>query len=350
MKFTGNLIRFLRSRQGLSHSLQFASLFSTSSSTATYSKQTLFPFIKLVHPDLFALHGAKIRMTNLACVQTIYELFEGLEEIERKTSSTGYQQDILIQRPLKVAYELTCYLRSTEQAAASPPPPPRPINFTFRPPMPLTRPHSISSQDIQKSLHHVNLSLSSFFADVGLETVLPLTNPSTTSPSEGPDSPIPTLSTRQLHSLSSSLDCIVFDRSVSARHFGPVSSLRVGPYPPSHSFAGKRSVQRLQAEVSKFIASGRVLVQGLEVGEELAGIERLKQFLLDYGEVLGFSSAAWGDVVLVLYLPAHTVTKNNGGIVCETRDGMVVVKVPVGFKSRALLEAMRVGVPACKMG
>ena len=97
--------------------------------TAFGAKQALLPFIKLIHPDMFALAAPQVKVANLRCVQTVYELWEALGHVEQ--SSAG--KDFTLPKPLRPAYELTCYVRGGEGAE------PQRVVFTLQTPPALTR-------------------------------------------------------------------------------------------------------------------------------------------------------------------------------------------------------------------
>jgi len=270
---------------------------------------------------MFAQHDLGVRQANLQCVQSLNELWDALGELEKRTLDGT--AEIFIRNPLKPMYDLYCFTKSDavagtgsgESVAV------RRVALTLRPPLELTRQHGISSPSAQKSLARVTQLLVSFFVDAGVpKDALPvLESPASASSvsggrSEADSQPLP--SRRQLDAANAQMDAIVFDRAVSARHFAAAtpafkSALASTPSPSAASILSrKRASQSLQQSCDAYLRSGRVLVQGLELHEEAAALDRLRAFLLDYGGVLNFSHQAWAAVVVVL---AKTPPQADGG-------------------------------------
>jgi len=344
----------------------------TAGTAAFGAKQALLPFIKLIHPDMFALAAPQVKVANLRCVQTVYELWEALGHVEQ--SSVG--KDFTLPKPLRPAYELTCYVRGGEGAE------PQRVVFTLQTPPALTRQQSLSVSVARIALRQVKKQLSGYFIAAGAPEVLPVPKPDETEYGDGDggddgsrgrslDSVFPTPSPRQAKSLNAQLDAILFDRHVSARHHStPYSSiLSSSPYPSARSLAQKRTTKLLDAHVQSFMRSSQLLVRGLAPEEELAAVQRLRQFLLDYGQVLGFSHATWGSVVLLLHKPdgakpsgaagaaagegekdaasaQHEQVLARKGFQCDKRsDGLFLVHIPHRFREGDLLEFLRLKLP-----
>ena len=337
----------------------------TSASAAVFgTKQALLPFIKLIHPDMFALATPQVKVANLRCVQTVYELWEALGTIEQ--GSAG--KDVSLPKPLKPAYELTCYVRGGKGAE------PQRVAFTLQTPSALTRQQSLSVSIARNALRQVKKQLSNYFISAGAPDVLPASKLDEIEDGDGDDGRgrtidalFPTPSPRQAKTLNAQLDAIVFDRHVSARHHSaPYSSiLSSSPYPSARSLAQKRTTKLLDSHVQSFMRSSQLLVRGLAPEEELAAVQRLRQFLLDYGQVLGFSHAAWGSVVLMLHKPddaakpkpagaagdetkeaSHERVLARKGFQCDKRsDGYFLVHIPHRFRDGDLLEFLRLSLP-----
>lgn len=128
-----------------------------------------------------------------------------------------------------------------------------------------------------------------------------------------------------------------------------------------------QSQQLLRQHCETFLRSGQVLVRGLELHEEADAIERLRGFLLDYGEVLRFSPGAWANVVVVLTKPEAQMAgaeqqqrqqqrqpgagepkrkKTRGRYDCQAQaGGAQVLTVPHNFRTGELLEHLRTSLP-----
>jgi hypothetical protein len=255
----------------------------------------------------------------------------------------------------------------------------------------------VSSASARHALDAVQQPLFSFFLDIGVPSdAMSVLDPKVTSSGSPSGASRRVSSERErddlgtfgrsptkgdFSSVTAELESIVFDRAVSARHFRPPRAGHSIPLPwplptvaataglGSKSSVGensKKSARKSSAEgglllqqIEAFLRSGQVLVQNLELEEEAAVMDRLKQFLIDYGDILRFSYAAWAPVVVVLTKlkttsngVAGTDTGAKSGrrrsrerFNCQVKDGAYIVSVPYDFRVGDLLEYLRSHLP-----
>lgn len=297
-----------------------------------YTKRALLPFIKLVHPDIFARQRDEVKRANLACVQNMNELWDTLGGIEKQTLTGG--SSVFIRTPLKPVYDLYCFAKFSSESET------RSVAMTLRPPHELTKQHSISVADARRALATMMKPMISFFSKVGVSRdALPFSDReeagvissgkqrcADSSSRDGAMSP------RQP---SSPMDAIVFDRAVSTHHH----LRRFRPNPTTFSS------QTLLAQCEGFLRSGHVLVSGLVIEEEQAALDKLKCFLLNYGDVLNFSCTSWADVMVVLTKPleskicAGQSRFGNGRYECKAYEGrpLRILSVPHDFREKEFL-------------
>jgi hypothetical protein len=132
----------------------------------------------------------------------------------------------------------------------------------------------------------------------------------------------------------------------------------------------KLRMRATESDVDQYIAGGKLLVKGVPLTEEMEAVERTRQFLVDYHQVLNFAPHTWADTVLVL-LPKFTkpinakqqantsvralqlegADNNREGFRYETikvsdKRSVHVVSAPLNFKPKLLLEYMGLHLPA----
>lgn len=326
----------------------------SAASVAVYKRANLLPLIKRIHPDMFATHVPAVRAANLACVQSMLELWDALGEME---SQALLQPSVQIRRPLKPRYDLECFVKADpgpSTPSPSPSSPLRRVSFRLNTPECLTRLQSLPLPSAGQSLKAMQRQLSDFFAAAGL-VAAPVEARGTQGQEEGEEGHEGDgWGPAAAHS-PASLDAVLFDRAVQR----PLS-----PFSPSSSSSSRARRERQRDEVDAWMGGGNVLVRGLGAEEEFQAMDRLRAFLLDYGGVINFSAAGWKAVVLVLGAEGagkagegkerKESKEGTGKERKEGREGRCypvrelqgayVVEVPAAFKAGRLLETVRTGL------
>lgn len=298
-----------------------------------YTKRAFLPFIKLVHPDKFARQRDEVKRANLACVQNMNELWDTLGGIEKQTLTGG--TSVFIRTPLKPVYDLYCFAKFSSESET------RSVAMTLRPPRELTKQHSITVADAHRALAAIMKPMKSFFSKVGVSRdALPFIDGeeagvlssgnrrcADSSSRNGSASPRP--------KPSSPMDAIVFDRALSTHHF---RRFRSSP--------ATFSSQTLLIQCEGFLRSGHVLVSGLHLEEEQAALDKLKCFLLNYGDALNFSRTSWADVMVVLTKSLESKIcaeqsrfGNHGRYNCQAHKSRAlrILSVPHDFREKEFL-------------
>lgn len=116
---------------------------------------------------------------------------------------------------------------------------------------------------------------------------------------------------------------------------------------------GKRSKRYQSFEVDTFIKNGNVMVKNLSASEELIALGRLRQFLLDFGELLNFRSDRWGKAIFIIESADEVMDRYRSGkkrptFAYNLKDSFHIVTIPAKFNARALLEHLRLHIPYTK--
>jgi hypothetical protein len=147
-------------------------LFSSSlSSPSSFSRRTLSPLIKCIHPDMFAQELPLIQQTNLSCLMALNEMCDSIDSLKLQAGSNMIE----ISKPLLKSYTLDCYLKiqsksletetqgSQEQTDdtdnTSHPSTPVAIQVILKTPLALCSRQRLSHLSIQKALRNLFLQL-----------------------------------------------------------------------------------------------------------------------------------------------------------------------------------------------
>ena len=303
---------------------------------------------------MFATHAPDVRAANLSCLQVMLGLWDALDEIETQASR---QLSVHVRRPLKTQYDLECFIKTppppapfltgpTAAPTTHPPPAPavRRVTFRLRTPEALTLLQSLPPASAALSLQHIERQLREFFVSAGVAAIK--TDAAQEQEQDGKGAAAAGLWGLEKGLSEASLDAILFDRAVQRAH-APVSAF--SSLALSSTSASKRRKILTSRDVESYVKSGNLLVRGLSPEQEFKAVERLKEFLRDYGMMLNFSLGGWRRVVLVLVEgggssgSSSTSKKVDGYMVSEVK-GVYVVEVPIAFKTKILLESLRTGL------
>jgi hypothetical protein len=312
------------------------------------NRKLLRPFIKHVHPDVFALESEAIRFTNMQCIQNLNELWDSIENIS--SSSGGNTVDI--RNPLRKEYNLSFHVKMKSGNEAGSVVSPK-YKATVQIPLALRQRQAIGSKAFEADMNVVLLEQGKLFHLIGIE------NPWFTEPVKKNN---PTYSDDSSGHMTNALHLRLFERfaAASQRHLRYENEEHVSL---ASIFSEQKGISRkkkgprdkgLQAfEVDLFIKNGNVLVKNLSVAEEFAAMGLLRQFLIEFGELLNFRTDRWFAVIFVIEsttdLDRYSTSKKAPALSYEKKDSFHIVKISPKFKPRALLEHLRVYIPFTKM-
>ena len=347
-------------------------------------RRQLFPFIKKIHPDLFAQEKENIRLANLTCVQTLYELWDFIESMEQSIDlaikhqlQQQQQLHIDILKPLQNCYKLVCFIRNEASGINGT----ERISCELRPHSILCNRHRASTDSIRKALQGLCAQVGHLFVSAGLldpwhdnqviDDEITYNNSDNNSDNNLNFETDVGKFTSRLNVLRryEELDAIVFERLIRRQH--GLSSESNSFDLNNSSFRGGRALNTTTSRdrVDTFIRSGHILVQGLSSREEFEATQRLRQFLIEFGSVINFASGIWRRVVFVICCPVTAALEGIGvGVAtgeqslrttvgkkqsksrkfykCEQAvGGRYILRIPFIFKDAILLEHIRNNVP-----
>jgi hypothetical protein len=118
------------------------------------------------------------------------------------------------------------------------------------------------------------------------------------------------------------------------------------------------SKEFLYSEVDIFIRSGNILILNLNPKEEFESLQKIREFIAEYGPLLNFSFDKWFQIVIILYDGIiENIDDDNNKIKMDKRmkklikykyeekDNRCIITVPYNFKDMLLLEFIRDNVP-----
>lgn len=98
-------------------------------------------------------------------------------------------------------------------------------------------------------------------------------------------------------------------------------AIRASAFQPATKELKKQTWALLNDEAEAFIRGGHVMVKGLSAVDEYESIEKLRQFIFDYGANINFSVAQWNAVVIMLYEPVKVTAANPAGKTSTSNQG-----------------------------
>jgi len=333
-----------------------------------FSRRGLLPLVKVIHPDLFAQASSAVQKANLNALQTLTEIWDGLEKAKTRVAT----------RPLRKQYIIECYVHEREPLIAREEVSEkrdepvsklglRKIRLDLRPPGVLCEDVSVVQKQNDQHVHqkvkdqaldNVCRQLEAFFASAGLLSPWKDKN---VDKKEGEwervagqrdekrrQSALPT---------QAEVDAMLFERIITSKHRQAFSVFDFGK-------KGKLATRLVQNQVDEFIQTGHVLVQNVPLHAEIDVLEKLRDFLTEYGTVLNFSTTSWKNVVLILcgpkeqfeaeefisskqrqaamYKIAVQQGKTSKSGICET---IFIINAPSNFRDKLLLEHVRKSLP-----
>jgi len=295
----------------------------------------LKPVLRKIHPDLFVSEGSDIQQANLKCIQSLREIWHSLDDIipqvfikHRSTTQSSFAS-IVLKSPLQSTYEITCFfkpqplqpeeseanLEFVENSII-------PIKFRIVTPPALTKSQMLTIQVARSSLLLFLKQKELLFKSLSLE--IPwngLIPPSLDQEEENVTSD--SLSSAHMQMINSSL----FDRAVINHHKNNNFSNSLFDNIPQYRKHGKNLQFKLKkqeqlAQINKFIEQGHIRLKNVAITDEIIVIEKMRQFLNDYGDVINFSGPGWEKVIFLLENKANrlqnTVTTTNNNTATTT--------------------------------
>lgn len=334
------------------------------------NRKALLPVIMKIHPDRFSQEDAIIQETNLKSMQSINELWDTIIVLKDKIDAG--ESNIQISPPFRVSYNFTCFIRpevdspesdvdsneSIKSNVTTVDLTPRKIEFTLTPPPNLCTNQTLILSHASGFLDSVYKSLGKFFSLVGEENPFGY-DPDLDEESAGEQMERQRMRPRGESNSIPGVSLAQMDRDMAERYLRKARGLSIFSHmQPRNERMKKKLVEFHAAQVEIFLMRKRVFVRGLTVVEQIAAVERLRKFLIDFGEVINFSVTTWDNVVIVLcgppvkkgpgYAAAGEVERVVPRYSSEILQGTFVLTVPHKFKSAPMLDLMRESLPAAR--
>ena len=303
-------------------------------------RKILAPLIKRIHPDLFTQESQSIRLLNLTCLQTLNELWDSLERLNVHIISNNNQiKSKQLPISFKPKYSLSCYIRNIYDNELSK------IDAIVVSPVELCRKDVLLTENTMKlSMMKMNKQLGSFFTMIGL------TNPWNIVENEVNQDPFDgesvSITTSQMI-----IDAQAFQKDIELKYRMTQATLfnTDDKNSKSSTNSSKRSKLKmmpiswhlLRGETDAFIRNGNVLVMNLSPKEEFENIDRLREFLIEYGALLNFRIDKWQLVIIII--------GGTKGYSYEIKSGRHIINVPDKFKEVKLFECLRKHLPMAKL-
>ena len=270
------------------------------------NKSALIPLIKRVHPDLYLKYGGEVVESNKRFVQSLYELSEFLRGVENKDLRRRLS-------PLKAFYSLDFFLKDRE------------TDEIVETKVGISPNHALCEQSflINKKL---DLAVADLKTQVGNVYVLAgLLNPFRRKQNFGK---IPSGGEDDMDLADT--DRIIYERYMDKRR-------------NTHSMGtSSRASSRLEQEADDFIRGGGVLFQRMSPPDEAQALNKVRNFLVEYGTVLNVGrSSRWNSIHLVI---TDKTEKQGEGESYKIRfpgsSKRAVVEVPKDFRDDKLLQLL----------
>jgi len=307
-------------------------------------RKILAPLIKRIHPDLFTQESQSIRLLNLTCLQTLNELWDSLERLNVHIISYNDQKKSQ-QLPIsfKHKYSLSCYIRNNNDNNNNNNL--SKIDALVVSPIELCRKDVLLTENTMKlSIMKMNKQLGSFFTKIGL------TNPWNIIENEVNQDPFDG-ETVSITSSQMIIDAQAFQKDIELKYRMAQATLYNIDDKNSRSStnSSKRSKLKmmpiswhlLRGETDAFIRNGNVLVMNLSPKEEFENIDRLREFLIEYGALLNFRIDKWQMVIVII--------GGTKGYSYEMKAGRHIINIPDKFKEVKLFECLRKHLPMAKL-
>lgn len=320
-------------------------------------RKLLAPLIKRIHPDLYTKESLTTRSLNLTCLQTLNELWDTLERLHiHVTSYNNNNKTKQLPILFKQKYILSCYIRididntdsnntnndtnNIKDTSL------KKVDTVIITPIELCKKEEMSTQHTMKlSVMKMHRQLGRFFIKTGL------TNPWSIIDKDDND----ILDSDETICISSSqmiIDAQAFQRDIELKYrmsHATLFNTNDNNSKSSINNTSKRSRMKmmpiswhlLRGEADAFIRNGNVLVTNLSPREELESVERLREFLIEYGALLNFRIDRWQMVVVII--------GGLKGYSYEMKVGRHVINIPHTFKEVQLFECLRKNLPMAKL-
>lgn len=260
---------------------------------------------------MFGQSSAEVRNKNMLCVRTIYDLWENLSPIANAIDEGKDNIQILV--PLKHSYILECHVHRSNHCDDV-----ERVIHELKSPENFRQQHVIRRDICKYELFQFLNKFGTFFSIVGLENPWPLRGKSTAC-------------TSKMEFSTSSLDQLLFERVMARTHMASTTSAfkSISQKPRGKHYA-ERAI--LREHVDAYIRNKNVLVRNLSENDEFESMQKLRDFFLDFGDLLNFSFHAWNKVYFIVYKATMRPSYISNNVVTlgqenkETSQAEVVMK------------------------
>lgn len=280
-------------------------------------RKELIPLIKRLHPDLMAHHSEAVKKLNMNCVQNLNDLWDTLETNVQATIGKNVMFGLDIKVAFRTSYDLTCFLKKSEDGeSVENAKRVKQYPMIVHIPEALCKRQSISHKVFMSSIDLILQQQGMLFEAAGLG------NPWKKAVVLREVNEMPTVDgQRPVEELSSELETKLFERwliknsrlsGITSRFDRKKRSNYSRVFSSQHSrnaatlesglFGNRRAQEAMFAdEVDFYLKAGNVVVAPMAVHEEFAAVKQLRQFFIDYGDVLNFGTGRWHTVYVMLH-------------------------------------------------
>lgn len=329
-----------------------------------------------VHPDLFANENSDVKSKNLKCMQSLNEFYETFSNVS--SSKQEFSSKPSLFHPV---YDFSCYIHDTTLITINEAmdkvtnrkenilnPSNRSnnsnaklefnfISFVLRPSKDLIRnsDDEKSKQSVTKGLVVLRNDFLRFVSSLGIECEA-VEKPRISATEygnhkkkhdEGKDD--------HISNAEQILNELAFERVMATSFNRSLQSLFSStPYAKSKRNA-KNDV--IMAEIDYYIQNGLIYVNNMSTQQEFEVLEKFRNFLFDYGELISFSSYNWKNLIFIFNgedvgtetMASTTYGSRFGSDVssnishkktnysCKYKNNMYVMEVPLNFKPKRLV-------------
>lgn len=309
---------------------------------------------RLVHPDLFNNESLEVQDINLKCLQSLSEFFDtwntaskqligGSGDISVASIHFNREYDfscyVRLKAPSNVSLVTTCQEQTRNNLLFSP--------FILRPPTTISsislnkQCSYLSKQEATLEMNALKREFLSFAKSLGIAAVNDFPEDLKLKPSDAKNRIKGFTSSQNVNVI---LETLKFERIMATSYNHSFHSIFNSNKKNSKSSSNKF----LSTEIDYYLQNGHIYVRQLSVQEEFEVMNRFRDFILHYGEMVYFSSVNWQNMVFVFYgdssFDYHDKSKeiqiSKSKYACEFKSDMFVFEIPHKFKNNKLVMLM----------
>lgn len=330
-------------------------------------KVDIRPLFKKIHPDLYAMESAEVQKENLACLQTVQELSGQIQYTLDllKPISLNSPQSVVFNRPFQAVYRLHCYTHSVSEAGDSTIGAEQEaeeeaveklsrVAITILTPPALRRNPITNVAAFRNALTQFLSNHAKLWHQLGLDypwqSELQSDNEGKGGAPSGEQ-----FGLRDLHINKSEMELRAYDYAVTKRAFKISNSSMLRDI-PRYSRYGKNlhfkvMEQNRKAEIDHYFKK-HLHLSNISPEEEFDVVEKFRNFLIDYGDIVNFNPLSWNQLFVLLHKDIPTNSAKGGNQISgqlafevKTVKKSMIVRIPSNFRSAKLIDFLHENVP-----